>query len=430
MATIAAHDDEGISVRVATRRWIAAAGLATTASIGVVAPASASTPGPHYDVGPTFNAYTDSATPNETTYYPSGGETPVGTSVDENGVTHTTRAYAAFDIGGMNDVRLQHAVVLLPDYNGDCDADRDLTVRETRPFDDNTWANPPATRGAAVPVTAEVCGPISPQADVTTMLDRALTRGDSRLWLEIRVPARHETNPAFFRTILFNDVRLQVTLTNRAPDKPTDLTVYNDDTPCSGDFVSGTDFGVSAKMTDADRNPGDVLTSEFEWWPAGDPAELHAMPAGISSGADGLRGVATVPASTMADGRYAWHARTFDERAYSPWSDACSFTVDRTPPATAPTVASPEYPENSATPVGGAYREGTFLFTANGDPDVVRFAYGQDGYAQNWVEADQQGGAAVVSWYPNSSGRHTLTVWSLDSAGNRSAPRNYAINVA
>jgi hypothetical protein len=61
---------------------------------------------------------------------------------------------------------------------------------------------------------------------------------------------------------------------------------------------------------------------------------------------------------------------------------------------------------------------------------VVRFAYGQDGYVRDTVQADQLGGAATVSWAPSSSGRHTLTVWNVDAAGNLSEPRNYAINVA
>jgi hypothetical protein len=417
-------------VRVATPRWIAAVALVTTAATAVsAAPASASTPGPHYDVGSSFNAYTDSATPDETTYYPDGGLAPVGTSVDEAGVTHTTRAYAGFDISGVNAVRLQQAVILLPDDAYDCSGTRDLTVREIAAFEGNTWAAPPATKGAAVQVSAEVCGPTPPTADVTTMVARALARGDRTLWVEIRVPQRHETIPKYRRMLHFNEVRFQATLINRAPNKPTKLGVSRDDQPCTDDFATNTDFSVFADMTDADRSPSDPLTPEFEWWPVSDPTAVTLMTTGIASGGSGLYGVGSVPARTMADGRYGWHARVFDQRAYSPWSDSCYFTVDRTSPGTSPTVASPEYPENTPSPVGGRFKSGTFLFTANGSADVVRFAYGQDGFIDDYVEADQTGGAATVTWYPDASGIHTLTVWSLDAAGNRSEPRQYVLNV-
>jgi hypothetical protein len=435
MITIAAPTPtEGTSVRVATPRWIAAVALLTTAASTVVGavPASADTAGPHYDVESSFNAYTDSASPDDTTYFPSGGLAPVGTSVDENGVTHTSRAYAGFDISGMNDSRLQRAVVTVPDELGsDCTAARDLTVRRTAAFDGNDWANPPATQGAAVAVTpSDACQPVTPTADVTTMLDRALTKHETKLWIEIRVPQRHEAIKRFARTLSFNDVRLQVTLTNQAPDKPTKLGLNTSDQPCTDNFATNSDFNVFANMSDRDRNPGDVLTPEMEMWPTSDPSAVTPVDTGIQSGFDGLFGSGYIHGKTLPDGRYGWHARTYDQRAYGPWSDPCYFTIDHVAPATAPTVASPDYPENSPTPIGGTFDYGTFLFTANGSADVVAFAYGMDGFQSARIDADQPGGAAVVSWYPTSSGHHSLTVWSVDAAGNRSQPRNYALNVA
>jgi hypothetical protein len=388
---------------------------------------TADTPPPQFSVGPSLYAYTDSAAPGETTYYPSGGQTPVGTWTDEGGVTHTTRVYASFDVSGVNAVRLQQAIVELPDQYGDCTGSRDLTVRQTAAFDGNTWSAPPATKGAAVPVTPTTCDTL-PTADVTTMLDRVRSKGDGTLWVQIRVPQAHEADPAYHRTLYFNDVRLQVTLTNQAPLQPTKLYEYNDNTPCSAGFAANSDFSVYADMADRDRDPYDTLTPELEFWPVADPTAVTPLTTGIEYGGNGTFGIGYVPGKTLAEGQYRWHARVFDGRAYSPWSASCVFTIDHTAP-NVPTVASPDYPEDTATPVSSTSLTGTFLFTANGSADVNRFGYGRDGFLDGIVSADQPGGAAILNWDP-PSGRHTLTVWSYDAAGNRSAPRSYVINAA
>jgi hypothetical protein len=426
MATIASPDKQkGTPVRVAVLTTVA---MAVTAFVAAPALAdTADTPPPQFSVGPSLYAYTDSATPGETTYYPSGGLTPVGTWTDENGVKHTSRVYASFDVSGVNTARLLRAIVELPEEFGECTGSRDLTVRQTAAFDGNTWNTPPATKGAAVPVTPTTCG-AQATADVTTMLDRVRSKGDGTLWVQIRVPQAHEANPTYHRMLSFNEVRLQVELTNQAPLQPTKLYEWNDDTPCSTDFAANSDFSVFADMVDRDRDPGDLMTPEFEYWPVADPTAVTPLTAGIESGGNGLFGVGNVRGKTMAEGQYAWHARVFDGRAYSPWSASCTFTIDHTAP-NAPTVASPDYPEDTATPVTTTSLTGTFLFTANGTPDVNRFGYGRDGFYEGIVNADQLGGAAILNWRP-PSGRHTLTVWSYDAAGNRSAPRSYVINAA
>lgn len=426
MATIASPDKQkGTPVRVAVLTTVVLA-----VSAFAVAPAVADTadpPPPQFSVGPSLYAYTDSATPDDTTYYPSGGETPVGTWTDENGVKHTSRVYASFDVSGVNAARLQQAILELPEQYGDCTGARDLTVRQTAAFDGNTWNSPPATKGAAVPVTPTTCGG-QPIADVTAMLGRVKAKGDGTLWVQIRVPQAHEANPAYHRTLSFNDVRLQVTLTNQAPLQPTKLYEPNDNTPCAPGFAANLDFSVFADMVDRDRDPYDTLTPEFEYWPVADPAATTPHTTGIEYGGSGTFGVGNVPGKTLAEGQYGWHARVFDGRAYSPWSATCVFTIDHTAP-NVPTVASPDYPENTATPVSISSVTGTFLFTANGSADVTRFGYGRDGHLDGVVTADQPGGAAILNWRP-PSGRHTLTVWSYDAAGNQSAPRSYVINAA
>jgi hypothetical protein len=410
---------------------VATACVAVTTVAGVtvlpIRPAAAAEP--HYSATEAFRAYTDAATPDETRYWPSGEPLPVGTTVDDDGTVHTNRTYIAYEIAGMNGARLASARLSASEYSvADCSVVRALSVRPIVPFDGHTWASPPATAGAAVPLNATGTGCASTvTADLTTALDRALERDQDKLWLELRVPQRRETDPRYARRF-YDQIRFEVTLTNRPPLKPTELSVWNGDIPCSDDFTVNQDFSVFANMADPDRHPGDLLTPEFVFWNTATPGIRTPMSTGIESGAE-LNGVGDVPVRTLPDGRYGWHARVFDTRAYSPWSDSCYFTVDRTAPGSAPTVSSPEYPEDSPTPTGLVRRPGTFLFTANGVPDVVAFEFGPDRWSTERVSADEPGGAATARWAPDEAGVQTLSVWSIDRAGNRSPERTYRINV-
>ncbi|MCA2212805.1 hypothetical protein [Jidongwangia harbinensis] len=401
---------------------------AVTGTVALAARAAAAAE-PHHTVTEAFLAYTDAATPTETTYWPDRDDLPVGAARDEGGTAHTHRVYVAFEIGGLNAARLSGAQLRASEYAvADCSVERSLSARPVVPFDGHTWANPPAAAGAAVRLNATGPGCESGlTAELTTALDRALARGQDRLWVELRVPQRHETDPRYGRR-LYDEVRLEVTLTNRPPDQPTGLAVGNPDIRCSDDFAVNADFSVFATMTDPDRDPDDLLTPEFEFWNTATPGTRIAMNTGVSSGSD-LRGVGDVPTQTLPDGRYAWHARVFDTRAHSPWSDPCHFTVDRTAPGSAPTVSSPEYPEDSPVPTGQVDQRGTFLFTANGVPDVAAFEYGPDRWSLRRVAADQPGGAATVRWAPGRTGVQSLIVRSIDRAGNRSPERTYRINV-
>lgn len=413
------------------RRVVVLGAAIGTALIGIAAGPAAAAAGPHHAVRVSLTAFTDSATPDRTTFYPSTNELPVGTTVDDEGATHTRRAYLSFEIGGINRARLSSALL-----NGferavdDCTVARDLAVRPVAGVDaDNSWARPPAYAGAAVPLLGTGSGCESGlQGDLTTALSRALARGQEHLFVEIRVPARHETDARWARRVS-DEFTLNVTLVNRPPRKPTELAVWNSDTPCSDDFTVNRNFSVFAKMSDPDTNPDDLLTPAFEFWNTATPAATTAMPTSVQSGGSGLYGVGSVLAQNLPDGRYGWHGRVFDERAYSPWSDACYFTVDRTAPATAPTVSSPDFPENSPVPTGEVDTNGTFLFTAAGVADVAAFEYGADRFSMHRVSADEVGGAATVRWAPRGPGAQTLLVRSVDRAGNVSPDRVYRMNV-
>lgn len=397
--------------------------VASAAALGPVAPAHAAQPGePHHRLDPTFRAYTDSATPDSTQYWPSSSM-PVGGWTDDEGGKHVSRSYLAFDIGGLNGPRLEKALLIGSNHGGDCWAERTLTVQATQEFTDHTWARPPARVGAAVtestPAEEEKCRQAS-TVDVTTMLARAVKRSEPKLWMELRIPKQHETDPAHSRWFIPYEFELQVTLANSAPLKPTKRSVDDNGTPCSDDQIVSRNFSGYIDMVDRDRNPYDQLTAEFQYWSTAEPQVKRPAPAWSDR--------AELPVERLKDGRYGWHARVFDGRAHSPWSEPCHFTVDRTAPAVAPTAASPEYPENSPVPTGEFDRPATFLFTANGAADVVAFRYGTEDWSYSRVAADEPGGAATVQVTFREPGPQKLYVRSIDRAGNESPVRVYAVN--
>ncbi len=397
--------------------------------VATAAPASAAA-GPHHVLPTSFNAYTDALTPDQTVFYPSGGML-VGSALNDGGTKRTSRAYVAFDISPHFKPRLQSAVLIARESHAeDCTKPRSLKAQQTAPFTaQNTWANPPALIGGEIKVDEQTACPAYRLTwDVTGPLTRALRRAEPRLWLEIQVGANREANVAFGRWLDSNEFKLEVTLTNYVPDVPTKLRVWNYDIACSPDFTVNGAFSASAWLTDKDRNPGDLLTGEIEYWSLGDPTKKFPVQTSQGSGWDGVFTNGTIPGHTLVDGQYAWHARAYDQRAYSGWSVDCPFLVDRTPPALAPTVSSPEYPENPPNPTGGG--EGTFLFTANGQEDVVEFVYGTAPYSMyDRVPADQTGGAATIRYRPWDTGVQTLYVASYDKAKNRSPIRAYTFNV-
>lgn len=404
--------------------------VAVAALTAVLASTPANAAEPHFSLTPSFIAYTDSSTPDSTMFYPSG-DLPVGANrVD--GVVHTTRVYFAFDIGGVPRVRLQQAKLSLWETAvNDCSQPRALEARPVKAFTStNTWADPPAPTGKAVPAVAETPGCAAAVSfDLTTALDRVLQDKQSQLWLEVRVSGGKETKPQYGRSFWQNEFHFTVDLTNTPPKTPTKLT-YSGDVSCTaGTYYAGYDFTADIDQTDADRNPSDLLSTEVEYWPLTDPAQLTSVPTSQGSGPDGPFGSAYFRVGELAEGEYAWHARTYDSRAYSDWSVPCYFTVDKTKPAT-PTVSSPEYPENPSAPTGEVGKPGTFLFTANGSADVTGFLYGTSPYSlYDRVPADQLGGAATIRWTPWQSGEQSLYVASVDRAFNVSPPREYKINV-
>ncbi|PZG18710.1 hypothetical protein C1I95_13120 [Micromonospora craterilacus] len=130
--------------------------------------------------------------------------------------------------------------------------------------------------------------------------------------------------------------------------------------------------------------------------------------------------------SRQLDGvTYGWRVRVLDGEEAGPWSVTCYFTVDRSG-GPAPVVTSAEYPAGSWDNASGAIGvPGRFKLAAAAD-DTVSYEYrfyssevgGDDAYSM--VDADRLGGTATIGWTPRAASYHSLTVYAVDRAGNRS----------
>lgn len=125
-----------------------------------------------------------------------------------------------------------------------------------------------------------------------------------------------------------------------------------------------------------------------------------------------------VPTPLTAGTAYRFRARAAKNgvEAASAW---LTFTPDFVAPV-APTVISTSYPEGQWA--GGAGTAGSFTITPPA-ADVSWVVWRlDDGLLQ---EAPNSGTAHTITVTPESDGKHTLTAWARDAAGNDSAPKIY-----
>ncbi|WP_405115510.1 IPT/TIG domain-containing protein [Micromonospora sp. NBC_01405] len=165
--------------------------------------------------------------------------------------------------------------------------------------------------------------------------------------------------------------------------------------------------------------------ADFQVWDVTRPDEPQQWRDGVDQRNNRVYIQLEDPARQLDGVTYAWRVRVLDGAATSPWSDTCYFTLDRTGgPATA--VASTKYPSGDWDNAGGAVgTPGDFIFTSASD-DTVSYRYrfysgeagGDDDYST--VPATSIGGPATVAWTPKGASYHSVTVYAVDRAGNRS----------
>lgn len=189
---------------------------------------------------------------------------------------------------------------------------------------------------------------------------------------------------------------------------------------------------LAARHSDPDTDQQN-LTTHFYWWPqGGSRSETNKIVKGAGNPSSVT---ATIPGGRLADGvTYLWQARTYDGRIYGPWSGACEFTVDATPPPTPGNVTSTDYPADNV-PRGGVGVNGTFQVVAptTRPYEVKEYAWTLDSgvltQARN-VAARTTDRGASITLPPLHDGPNTLRVWARDQAGRYSlAPKLYTFVV-
>lgn len=236
------------------------------------------------------------------------------------------------------------------------------------------------------------------------------------------------------------------------PTTPTQL--FNGYRHCSTDADRPTHVGAREGLvvegipgtTDTAGNP--LLGVRYQAWPVSDPTRITTL--ARDRNLPGYEAPVTLPATALADGQtYAWQARTEAGSAASDWSAPCYITIDNTRPANAPTITSPNYPQDGWNPGGEPV---TFTLDARGVDDVEGFEFSWqpdlpvigtsigeygiprpvDPYAETrfFKRADALGGSATLNLVPPAgSGTKTLWVRSLDRAHNGSAVTSYSFRV-
>ena len=405
-----------------------AAAIIVVASL-ITVPASPASAGNYTALRPTTWAYTDSRTPLKS-YVDTDADAPVGAWLDDRGRRHRSRSYFTFDISSLRGTRIVTAWFSMHETQvNDCSAARSWEVwRTDRIRPTTSWLNPPRAREKLAVIGGEGCGSWV-ETNLADAVRAALTRNETTLTVELRVPKRLEGNVRFGRRIENNP--LIATHYNSPPGAPTNLKI--DGRSCSGTgiFITATTPYLNATLTDPDTNAtggGDPLYVTFAIWPVDRPAERYETPESWAGYAPTTTAWGYTPAGLLQnDVTYVLAVRTRDgDGDLSPWSE-CRFTVDTVRPTQLPTVTSTDYPADG-TAHGGPGIAGAFTFGADGNTDVHGYRYGIGGTSE-FVAADAPGGTATVDITPVYPWEQSLYVQSVDRAGNVSDPVVYRFNV-
>ncbi|MBO4205866.1 hypothetical protein [Micromonospora echinofusca] len=372
-------------------------------------------------------AYTDASQPHTSFFRSEDDRAPVGKSVDTAGQEHEFRSYVTYDLTSYRGQRIisagftagESAVV-------NCAKPAPVELWVTDPVSETTtWQNPPVERtrvGTVVMGGERECPDRYHQFDAVSAVRAAVEAGQNQITLGLRIADGAESSGELGRRLSLSALTV---VSNTPPAVPTELATFG--TPCAGPDDApwyGGSPRLSARFDDAEGSQ-ERLRPTFAWWPVADPAARQevtqtAQPPGV------IRH--QVPSDPpLAEGLWAWAARSQDSDAVSDWSPTCYFNVDRHVPA-APVVTSDDYPADN-TPHGGPGIVGTFRIDPAGSTDVVRYRWSLSGVGMAEVPAPSMGAGTTIQVAPVTYGTSILEVQSYDRAGNPSRTTLYEFRV-
>ncbi|MFF2273773.1 LamG-like jellyroll fold domain-containing protein [Agromyces sp. NPDC058136] len=273
------------------------------------------------------------------------------------------------------------------------------------------------------------CGNTGWRTYNVTSAARQFADNDSWATLSLGLKARDESTMTGWKRF-GHDAKLSVEF-NRAPNVPSGMMMTSPVAQC-GAWVNSLTPQLSAVMSDPD---GGNVNPQFIVVTGGNGNDIRWdsgwMPV---IGASQSRFTATVPSGVLIDGNsYAFAARGGDGARGGDWSAWCGFAVDVTKPV-APEVAAGVLgvqavyvPDRER---GGVGLTGAFAFDRGSSSDTESFSYGFNDPSMPSSINVTGNGTASVSFTPTQAGPVTLTVVSVDRAGNRSSPREYRFDVA
>ncbi|MGW1937926.1 VCBS repeat-containing protein [Streptomyces goshikiensis] len=193
----------------------------------------------------------------------------------------------------------------------------------------------------------------------------------------------------------------------------------NKSVPC-GSTIGNSGLALTAVLQDRD---GGTVTPEFVVTTASGTAVPVSNTTTVASGGTAS---ATVLAKNLTNGTYRWKVRAKDgEGPDSPFTDECSFTVDKIGPTNPATVTR----EDGSALTTHQARTTLRLKVKNDAGDLAGFCWAMDHpvsidgsrcYEDNWVPVASGTRETVLEVVPTGFPHSTLHVLAYDKAGNHS----------
>jgi hypothetical protein len=405
-----------------SRRWSAGLAVAVAMGAGVFGFAPPAAALRQATLAADTWAYTDAHEP-EASFVGRTTDTPLGRYTDTAGHDRVSRVYLSFDLSSLAGRSVHRAEFFIQEKKvTDCATATPVEISRTEPISGNpTWNNAPAVVERLGELTRDDC-PDYLTMDLLPVVEAALGRGEKRLTVELRMPAAREQDPAAGRLLAY---RGAMTVTSNAVPTVESLELYYEKGCPSLDAPAPASRRktVAAKIADADSSsPG----GRFAVWPVDRPEE-RTEAFGSNYGSGHVR--TDLDLSGYADGTVvAFAVQATDNDDTSAWSAPCHLRVDTVAPKRAPVVSSPEYPADGQQH-GGSGLPGTFTFDAQGDTDVVSYRWRDRSGSWQTLPAPAPGAAATIRYTPKTSFLETLTVNSVDAAGNIGPETGYEFRI-